>query len=106
MGAEGSVRTVGRLYRFRAVHSLPDYPEPWCYPHQHDYTVEVVAKGDTDTLGLDREWASIAVPADLDVRFRPSTVENIASRLLGEFGSEVLSVTVWEDQQRWGRAER
>lgn len=103
-----SVRTVvGRLYRFRATHSLPDFPEPWCFPHEHDYTVEVVAVGGTPTDTLDEWWSTYPTrwPV-LDERFKPSTVENIAEWLLSEAPRTVLEVVVWEDRQRWGRAER
>jgi 6-pyruvoyl-tetrahydropterin synthase len=98
--------TVGRIYRFRGVHSLPGFPEPWCFPHQHDYTVEVVAEGDTDTLKLDRRWEELGFNAvvPMNDKFKPSTVENIAEVLRRGFGA--LSVTVWEDQARWGKAER
>ncbi len=100
--------TVGRTYRFRAVHSLPDFPEPFNHPHQHDYTVELVASGGLDTDLLDEWWMSRGLVNDeaMDNRFRPSTVENIAELLLGDCPSSVLSVTVWEDKQRWGKAER
>ncbi len=101
--------TVGRTYRFRAAHSLPDFPEPWCFQHQHDYTVEVEAKGDTPTDDVDAWWEARLTQlsrADLNKNFQPSTVENIAGALLLEAGPLVLSVTVWEDKQRWGKAER
>lgn len=100
--------TVGRTYRFRAMHSLPDFPEPWCFPHQHDYTVEIEAAGDTHTDGLDGWWAGLLPirAENLNDAFDPSTVENIAVELLDAAPPAVLSVTVWEDKQRWGRAER
>jgi len=98
--------TVARIYRFRATHSLPDFESPWCHPHQHDYTVELVAEGGTSTDELDRLWAWGAFnDQDLNESFEPSTVENIASVLLNA-SPLLLSVTVWEDKQRWGRAER
>jgi 6-pyruvoyl-tetrahydropterin synthase len=99
--------TVGRIYRFRGVHSLPGFPEPWCFPHQHDYTVEVVVAGGTDTLALDVAWDQFGLDGrvvNMNAVFLPSTVESIAEELLEHF--DALSVTVWEDQQRWGRAER
>ncbi len=100
--------TVGRIYRFRAIHSLPDFPEPWCFPHQHDYTVEITAAGGTSTDDLDAIWKRHASfdGCDLNERFQPSTVETIAERLLWTFGEIALSVRVWEDQARWGLAER
>ncbi len=100
--------TVGRIYRFRGIHSLPGFPEPWCYPHQHDYTVEIEADGGTPTDELDDYWGSWCFidGYDLDSKFLPSTVENIAEQLLVQAGSDVSAVVVWEDRQRWGRAER
>lgn len=99
--------TVGRIYRFRGVHSLPGFPEPWCFPHQHDYTVEVVAPGGVDTAVLDAKWQMLGLndASNLNHVFHPSTVEHIAEQLLGDFAVAV-SVTVWEDQARWGKAER
>jgi hypothetical protein len=103
--------TVARLYRFRATHSLPEFPEPWCFPHEHDYTVEVVADGGTDTDRLDQRWATFGPAAgepapNLNAWFHPTTVENIATHLLKRFGELAVAVTVWEDQARWGRADR
>lgn len=103
--------TVGRIYRFRGFHSLPDFPEPWCFPHEHDYTVEVVAAGGVDTLKLDHAWAYIDIGLrnieDMNAMFQPSTVENIAENLLNALESSgAVRVTIWEDRQRWGRAER
>ena len=99
--------TVARIYRFRATHSLPDFPEPWCFPHQHDYTVEVVAKGGTSTDLLDEFWRDRGFDgANLNCWFVPSTVENIAETLLSAASKSILSVMVWEDRQRWGKAER
>jgi 6-pyruvoyl-tetrahydropterin synthase len=99
--------TVARLYRFRATHSLPDFAPPWCFPHQHDYTVEVVAQGGVDTDVLDRRWADTELHGtDLNEIANPSTVEHLAERFLDEMPAAVFAVTVWEDQARWGRAER
>lgn len=101
--------TVARRYRFRATHSLPDFPEPWCFPHQHDYTLEVVVAGGTSTDIVDELWDQIAVHevANLNSLWEPSTVENIAENLLtGWFDEIAIAVTVWEDASRWGRAER
>ena len=99
--------TVARLYRFRATHSLPDFPEPWCFPHQHDYTVEVVAEGGTDTDELDFIWAENGFQDGLDLNetVDVTTVERIADVILTSHES-LIAVTVWEDQARWGRAER
>lgn len=92
--------TVGRTYRFRAVHSLPDFPEPWCYPHEHDYTVHIEAVGGTPTDKLDEEWAEANVPLS-----KLGTVEAIAESLL-TFIEAATAVTVWEDYARWGKAQR
>lgn len=99
---------VGRVYRFRATHSLPGFPSPWCFPHEHDYTVEVVARGGTPTDALDAWWRPRTGldGSDLNDAFVATTVEQIAATLLDEAPESVLSVTVWEDKQRWGRAER
>ncbi len=99
--------TVGRIYRFRATHSLPDFPEPWCFPHQHDYTVEVTATGGTPTDAVDDWWLTCGLDGrNLNDKFQPSTVEAIAGIMLVQAPSPVVAVTVWEDRQRWGRAER
>lgn len=95
---------VARIYRFRGVHSLPGFDPPWCYPHQHDYTVEVVVAGDTPTDDVDKAWFLHAPSADIDSHYQPSTVENIALVLLRQLNA--VRVTVWEDQARWGRAVR
>jgi 6-pyruvoyl-tetrahydropterin synthase len=98
---------VGRVYRFRAVHSLPDFREPWCFPHEHDYRVEVEAEGGVDTDRLDRVWEGIDITVDLNAFVTPSTVEAIAEKILLrfiEFVPEMHMVTVWEDDARWGRA--
>ncbi len=101
--------TVGRTYRFRATHSLPGFPEPWCFPHQHDYTVEVVAEGGTPTDTLDSAWRPLedgrALFEGLSARDLPSTVEHLATAVLLEI-PEAIAATVWEDKQRWGKAER
>jgi hypothetical protein len=99
--------TVARLYRFRATHSLPDFPEPWCFPHQHDYTVEIVAEGGMPTDSLDKLFAPGRLEGkDMNGIADPSTVEHLAERFLGSMPIEVVAVTVWEDRARWGRAER
>lgn len=104
-----TVVTVTRIYRFRAIHSLPDFPEPWCFPHQHDYTVEVEVAGDTPTDLVDGAWEALCIGVDGDDLNRvwsPSTVEHIAAELLKYFGPAAVSVTVWEDRARNGRARR
>jgi 6-pyruvoyl-tetrahydropterin synthase len=108
---------VARRYRFRGKHHLPGFPEPWCEVHEHDYTVEVVAVspvGDVhvDTDRIDQAWRFIKSdtdgPYDLDA-FGPenTTVEALAQRWLRMFRYEIPStvqVSVWEDDDRWGRA--
>lgn len=98
--------TVARVYRFHGEHSLPGFSEPWCFPHRHDYIVEVVVGGGTPTELLDEKWEQVGVSEVVDVNaiWSPSTVEKISEDLLEHFGA--LQVTVWEDGQRWGRAER
>jgi hypothetical protein len=94
--------TVGRTYRTRAVHQLPiSFGEPWSFPHEHDYTFYVEAEGGTPTDLLDAWWAE-EEPLAAD----PSTVENIAERMLHAAPTFVTAVTVWEDAARWGKAER
>lgn len=96
--------TVGRLYRFRATHSLPDFPPPWRFPHEHDYTIEVEAPGGTPTDILDKMDFSVYEGEDLNAIFESTTVEALADAFLAEI-PEATAVTVWEDRQRWGRAE-
>jgi 6-pyruvoyl-tetrahydropterin synthase len=101
------VSEVARLYRFRATHSLPEFPAPWCYPHEHDYTIELVAEGGTDTDEIDHYWRTLDMGTgrNLDEHYSPTTVENIAEELLA--GHQALvRVVVWEDQARWGSASR
>jgi hypothetical protein len=117
--------TVARRYQFTATHSLPMLGPPWNEPHSHRYTVEVVAEstrctdlgedvlpGFFDTDILDAAWNAIAPRhgADLDVDWPgDSTVESLASDFLaalGAFDLPVIEVTVWEDDNRWGRARR
>lgn len=107
--------TVARRYQFTATHSLPGFPAPYATPHEHRYTVEVVAESDTDGAGLfdtddlDSAWAEIA-PADGD-DLNPShditTVEGLAADWLEAMRDrlvDIVAVTVWEDGDRWGRA--
>lgn len=113
---------VARLYRFHGSHSLPGVPG-YDKPHEHDYTVEVMAdEADgpnpdyegmvIDTQVLDDIAAKVIHPldsTDLNEHFQPSTVEEIAERLRNEFIDRVygvgqITVTVWEDNDRWGQA--
>jgi 6-pyruvoyl-tetrahydropterin synthase len=108
--------SVARRYVFEAHHHLEDAPSPWCYDHPHHYTVEIVYTGDTedgmtiDTDVVDVRWRRIAPKfhgRDLNESLPVvTTVENIAAWLLNVCFGGASSVTVWEDQSRWGRAER
>lgn len=107
---------VARVYRFSAKHHVDGLAEPWCRPHGHGYRVEVVAESaggtlvvDTDTL--DRVWAPLGERmegSDLnETTPTVTTVEALAGWLLSVFQAEVplvRQVTVWEDEDRWGRA--
>lgn len=105
---------VARIYRFRARHSLPDMPEPWCHEHEHDYTVEVVARGVgpvvVETDEIDTAWNEVVKPdefSNLNDAYVSTTVEALAQGWLDELKEcvpAVRRVTVWEDKQRWGRA--
>lgn len=111
---------VARLYRFRGRHHVPSLPFPWCEPHEHDYTVEVVARGglpvvvSTDLIDVAwREYGFLPSPPthDLSDAFgaENTTVETLANHwltLLAADIPEVSRVTVWEDDTRWGSAER
>ncbi len=105
---------VARRYRFRGRHHVPSLPAPWCEPHEHDYTVEVVARGDlpvvvcTDTL--DAEWERVRPVFALTDAYDPesTTVEALSARWLADLHAavpEVFRVVVWEDDDRWGAAE-
>lgn len=111
--------SVARRYEFAAEHHVPHLDPPWCEPHTHDYTVEVVATGPLtdgiviDTDRLDALWESMAPSLDPDAlpdlndQFEDTTVEGLAALWLGTFRlafPQVESVTVWEDTRRWGRA--
>lgn len=98
---------AGRLYRFQAVHSLPDFPPPWSRTHGHHYTVEVA--GDFNHEAADALWdemKSLYEYGDLNDVLVPTTVEALAHHFLGEFATVegIRQVTVWEDDNRWGRA--
>lgn len=112
---------VARRYKFRASHSLPGVAG-YDTEHWHDYTVEVVVEGEVDrpegmvldTGSLD-DVAAVIFPAldgtNLnDSMTFPTTVENLAGRWWSVFASPQSSyglpvtVTVWEDDDRWGQA--
>lgn len=111
---------VACLYRFKASHSLPGVAG-YDQPHEHDYTVEVVVDGGpwkknegmvVDTQALDDEWETMRGwldGQDLNMVFRgmTTTVENLARRFRFTLAKAVparLTVTVWEDDDRWGQA--
>ncbi len=110
---------VARVYRFDGRHHVPSLPYPWCEPHDHRYTVEVVARGAgpvvVDTDLIDRAWKTIGLPyslelIDLDAIYKPedTTVEALATtwlEVLRGMVPEVCRVRVWEDETRWGLAE-
>jgi 6-pyruvoyl-tetrahydropterin synthase len=113
-----ATRAVARRYPFRAHHHIEGVAEPWCHDHWHDYIVEVVAEAQAppdgsmviDTDELDRIWYD-----RLESRFRgdlnqstptTTTVEALAAWILYHFPDIVREVTVWEDDDRWGRARR
>jgi 6-pyruvoyl-tetrahydropterin synthase len=109
---------VARRYFFVATHSLPGV-EGYDEEHGHRYTIEVVARGSSldgegmviDTAALDRIFEPMVKGwsgSNLNDYFAPSTVEVIADELLGEVDHlpNAYAVTVWEDDERWGRASR
>lgn len=110
-------QAVARRYFFRAEHQVAGFPAPWCEPHEHDYTVEVVAERDgppvsviVDTDLLDATWRALAECLEgsslNETTPTSTTVEALSAWLLGVFAadiSEVREVTVWEDASRWGR---
>lgn len=115
------MNAVARRYTFSATHHLDGLPPPYCDPHSHLYTVEVVAEGELDddgmvidTAALDARWDEYRrhfEGQDLNVTLRddgPTTVEQISDNLLHVFRRDVsemvVEVTVWEDSDRWGRA--
>lgn len=106
---------VARRYRFSAKHHVSGLGERWAEPHGHDYTVEVVAEGliapvvvDTDLM--DDAWEPIGLRIDgTDLNESvggPTTVEDLAATFLRAMPGFVREVTVWEDDDRWGRARR
>jgi 6-pyruvoyl-tetrahydropterin synthase len=105
---------VARRYHFRGRHHVPGLPHPWCEPHEHDYTVEIVARGTApvviDTDEVDAAWARIRPLFALVEAYRPehTTVEALAERWLADMRATipcVHRVVVWEDDTRWGAAE-
>ncbi len=113
---------VARLYRFKARHSLPGVAG-YDHEHEHTYTVEIVCADDEfgpkpdyegmviDTQVLDDFAALVIKPlagTDMNRSFQPSTVEEIAeglrNKLLDGIDSLRVTVTVWEDNDRWGQA--
>jgi 6-pyruvoyl-tetrahydropterin synthase len=105
---------VARRYEFLGRHSVPGLPEPWRSPHDHRYTVEVVARGESpivvDTDEIDRAWESIG-PASSDPRVRwdfdelfgehfLTTVEQLAEHWLGGMIAAVGPVIVEVSAQR------
>lgn len=105
---------VARRYRFRGRHHVPSLPEPWCEPHEHDYTVEVVARGDApvviDTDLIDEAWQAVRPAFVLTAAYAPNetTVEALAERWLRDLHAAVpavFRVVVWEDDDRWGAAD-
>jgi hypothetical protein len=116
-----SVTEVARRYTFTGRHHVPGLPEPWCTPHRHVCTVEVIARVTgvqrlvVDTDALDRAWrATVPLPEvgelDLDRLYgaASTTVEALAARWLGTLRAQVPAVrrvVVWEDGDRWGACE-
>lgn len=79
--------------------------------HGHHYTVEVV--GTFNHEDADELWIGDMLPEydgeNLNDVFALTTVEEFAARLLSRFAANiegVRQVTVWEDDDRWGRATR
>jgi 6-pyruvoyl-tetrahydropterin synthase len=110
-------RAVARRYTFSAHHHVEGLAEPWCSDHWHDYTVEIVAEQQAladgsmviDTDELDRVWKTEFAfeGRDLnDMTPTSTTVEALAAWILYHFPDVVREVTVWEDDDRWGRARR
>lgn len=108
------ITTVARVYRFRGTHRLPSLGTPWDEWHDHDYTVEVVARGELplvlDTDALDAAWAKEQPAYAAVVAFAPdqSTVEALAAMWLTNLRAAlpaVCRVVVREDHDRWGAAE-
>jgi hypothetical protein len=110
-----SLVSVARRYKFEATHSLPGFEPRWAEPHRHLYTVEVVAdstvEGELHTDRIDEAWTAVAHREDPDLNktHAITTVEGLAADWLLELRAsvpQISAVTVWEDDSRWGRAER
>lgn len=109
---------VARRYTFAARHRVEGLAPPWNETHDHDYTVEVVAEAQApadgsmvvDTDQLDAVWQTLGADLDgtdlNDATPTDTTVEALAAWMLDHFPAPVNEVTVWEDNQRWGRARR
>lgn len=109
---------VARRYKFTATHHVPELAAPWNEPHEHLYTVEVVAAGELDDRGIvidtdaiDWIWQRLAeqfVERDLNVTIGDTTVEALAVHLLAQFAvlDPVVRVSVREDDERWGSAAK
>jgi 6-pyruvoyl-tetrahydropterin synthase len=111
---------VARLYRFTATHHVDGLSEPWNKPHVHNYTLEIVGQGEPDENGIiidtdlwDAELAQVLEELDggnlNEIVGGPTTVEDLARHFLAimeweEENSMVVQATVWEDDERWGRA--
>lgn len=111
------IASVARRYTFHASHEAEGLPEPWNTRHEHDYTIEVVARGEgpvvVETDDLDNVWNFLrAACEDQHLNYTlggPTTVEDLATRIFRTFADNVpavAKVTVWEDDSRWGSAER
>jgi 6-pyruvoyl-tetrahydropterin synthase len=108
--------TVARRYQFTATHHVAFLPEPWSVQHEHRYTVEIRAAKEgrglvVDTDLIDAAWKRMQPldGDDLNDTYEDTTVEMLAATwfdVLVERVPEVTSVTVWEDDARWGRCER
>lgn len=102
---------VARRYRFEAEHALPDMPG-YDERHAHRYLVEVVLRSrpepEFNTDELDAAWARLQPKhrAFLNDTLLDTTVEGLAlawfEALALEF-SDLLAVSVCEDDERWGR---
>lgn len=116
--AGDGVIAVARRYFFNAEHRVDGLAEPWCSRHEHSYTVEVVAEEQFPAVGtmvvdtdvLDRVAHDVIAPLDgtylNDSTPTSTTVEELAAWMLSRFDAPVREVTVWEDDNRWGRARR
>lgn len=100
---------------------MPHLAPPWNQPHDHHYTVEVVAARRYLTTGLvvdtdvlDQIWTDLGLARDghivnLNDLFGEfgTSVEWLSTELFQKFKTkvkEIVEVTVWEDNNRWGSA--